>query len=108
MVVASSSVGIGKGAGGGWEEGGANSPAIWERGLAVILLSSSLWCITCSQCSHDSAFNGGYPFHVLQVSPPVHAAVFVWCCHGNQGVVSPAEHVRLPQVWLRVGTILLA
>ena len=47
MVVASSSVGIGKGAEGGREEGGANSPAIWERGLAVIFLSSSLWCITC-------------------------------------------------------------
>ena len=69
---------------------------------------SSLWCI--SQCSHDSALNSGYPFHVLQAAPPEQAAAYMWCCHGNHRGPPPTEHgeVRLPQVWLRVGTVLPA
>ena len=101
--------------------GGANPAGIWGRGQSccylgegpILLLSGGgawQWCI--SQCSHDSAFNGGYPFLVLQVSPPVQAAAYVWCCHGNHRVLPSAEHgevhVRLPQVWLCVGTILPA
>ena len=79
---------------------------IWQMFCNVRL--SSLWCI--SQCSHDSAFNSGYPFHVLQAAPPEQAAAYMWCCHGNHRGPPPTEHgeVRLPQVWLRVGTVLPA
>ena len=64
-----------------------------EEEVPILLLSGGgawQWCI--SQCSHDSAFNGWYPFHVLHVSPPVQAAAYVWVLSWQPRGPPPAEY----------------
>ena len=61
--------------------------------LAAILQCQTLWCI--SQCSHDSAFNSGYPFHILQAAPPEKLLCTCGVVMATMGVLPQLSMVKL-------------
>ena len=83
--------------------GGANPAGIWGRGQSccylgegpILLLSGGgawQWCIY--QCSHDSAFNGWYPIFMSCRYLHLYKLRYVWCCHGNHGVLPQLSMVK--------------